>query len=393
MSLRELIAERIRERGPLSFARYMDLALYHSRLGYYTRTDRRSGRVGDFFTSVDLGPVFGELLAIQFVEMWRLLVHDDDGVGGPLDLVEAAAGNGRLSRDVLEAAAATAPELYPSLRLTLVERSPAARAAQRATLGRHADRLAASGTELPDAVRGVIFANELLDSLPVHALAMTDEGLREVYVDADGRRLVERLGPLTPEARAHVERENIRLESGWRVEVCPAARAWVADAAARLRQGFLVVIDYGHEARELYSATHAAGTLATYHGHQIQQRGEGAAGTPPWLAEPGAFDITAHVDLTAVRRAAERAGLQPLAVLDQTYFLLGLGAVERLLADSGEDRREAEPGDGLDALKRRLALKTLLVPGGLGSTHKVLIFGKGVGTPELRGCSFRVRAT
>ena len=391
MWLREMIAERIRERGPLSFARYMDLALYHPRLGYYASADRRSGRAGDFFTSVDLGPLFGELLATQFVEMWRLLAHDGDG--GPLDLVEAAAGNGRLSRDLLETAAISAPDIYPSLRLSLVERSPAARAAQRATLGPHADRLVSSGTELPDPVRGVIFANELLDALPVHALAMTDEGLREVYVDADGNRLVERLGPLTREARTHMARESIRLESGWRVEVCPAALAWVTDAAARLRQGFLVLIDYGHEARELYSATHAAGTLATYRGHQIQQGGDSAAGTPPWLAEPGAFDITAHVDLTAVRRAAERAGMQTLAVLDQTYFLLGLGAVERLQAEAREGGRDVEPGDRLESLKRRLALKTLLVPGGLGSTHKVLIFGKGVGIPELRGCSFRGRAT
>ena len=393
MSLREVIAERIRECGPLSFARYMDLALYHSNLGYYARSDRRSGRAGDFFTSVDLGSLFGELLAIQFVEMWRLLAHEDDGNGGPLDLVEAAAGNGGLSRDVLEATASSAPELYPSLRLTLVEWSQAARAAQKATLGRHVSCLATSGTELPDLVRGIIFANELLDALPVHALTMTAEGLREVYIDADGNRLVERLGPLTPEALVHVERENIRLESGWRVEVCPAAIAWITDAAKKLRQGFLVVVDYGHEACELYSATHATGTLATYHKHKMQQGNEGAAGTPPYLIEPGTSDITAHVDLTAVRRAAEHAGLQTLAVLDQTYFLLGLGSIERLLADSEEDRLETEPGDGLDTLKRRLALKTLLMPGGLGSTHKVLIFGKNVGTPKLRGSSFQVRVT
>ena len=191
----------------------------------------------------------------------------------------------------------------------------------------------------------------------------------------------------------HVERENIRLESGWRVEVCPAAIAWITDAAKKLRQGFLVVVDYGHEACELYSATHATGTLATYHKHKMQQGNEGAAGTPPYLIEPGTSDITAHVDLTAVRRAAEHAGLQTLAVLDQTYFLLGLGSIERLLADSEEDRLETEPGDGLDTLKRRLALKTLLMPGGLGSTHKVLIFGKNVGTPKLRGSSFQVRVT
>ena len=111
-------------------------------------------------------------------------------------------------------------------------------------------------------------------------------------------------------------------------------------------------------------------------------RNEPAGGTPPWLAEPGERDITAHVDLTAVRRTAEREGLGTLGVLDQTCFLLGLGALDRVAAD-----------DGVAGLRRRLALKSLLVPGGLGSTHKVLVFGKGVGAPRLAGCVQAGRAT
>ena len=151
-------------------------------------------------------------------------------------------------------------------------------------------------------------------------------------------------------------------------------------AARSLTRGFLLLIDYGHEAEELYSATHAAGTLTTYRRHRV--RNEAAGGTPPWLAEPGERDITAHVDLTAVRRTAEGEGLGTLGVLDQTYFLLGLGALDRVAADRG-----------LAGLRRRLALKSLLMPGGLGSTHKVLIFGKGVGRPRLSGCAHAARVT
>ena len=384
MPLRDVIASRIRAAGPLPFAEYMDLALYHPELGYYARAGRRSGRAGDFFTSVDAGPLFGELLAEQFAEMARLAAPEGTAPAA-CDLVEAGAGSGRLARSVLDHAAAAHPAFYRELRLTLVERSPAARAAQQAALGPHAGRLAQSGAELPAGVRGIIFANELLDALPVHAVVMTAAGLREVYVDSRNGRLAETAGPVSPAVEAHVERFGIRLEAGWRTEVSPAAVAWVAAAARCLERGFLLLIDYGHEARELYSPTHAQGTLACYRRHRVEAAGDGR-GAAPWLEEPGARDITAHVDLSAVRTAAEEAGLETLGTLDQTYFLLGLAGPD-VAVDAAPD------GGGIDPLRRRLALKTLLAPGGLGSTHKVLIFGKDVGRPGLRGLSFSRRMT
>ena len=383
MALRDVIAERIRTAGPLPFAAFMDLALNHPELGYYARAGRRSGRAGDFFTSVDTGPLFGELLGVQLAEMWRLT-----SAGGPLepfDLVEAGAGNGRLARSVLDYLATADPACYQALRLTLVERSPAARAAQPAVLDGHADRLAASGAELPEQFRGILIANELLDALPVHSIVMTGAGLREVYVALRAGRFVETTAPATAAVREHVDRFDIRLEPGWRGEVSPAAVDWVRAVGQRLQRGFLLLIDYGHEARELYSPTHAHGTLACYRRHQVATADGRAAA--PWLEDPGGCDITAHVDLTAVRAAAEEAGLQPLGALDQTYFLLGLAQSAGVMDDAA-----AATGE-LDALRRRLALKTLLAPGGLGSTHKVLIFGKDVGAPPLRGFSFRQRMT
>ena len=384
MTLREVIRQRIRTRGPLPFAAYAELALYHPDLGYYTRADRRSGRTGDFFTSVDLGPLFGALLASQLAEMWRLL--RSPAGGARFDLVEAAAGNGRLARDVLDAAAAEHPAFYDAIDLHLVERSRAARDAQADTLGPHAGKVASSGPDVPTAIHGAIFANELLDAFAPHVLEMTADGLREVYVDVDQAtgNFVERLGPLSdPRVQAHVDERGIALRSGWRAEVVPAAAAWVRRAVASLARGFLLVIDYGHEASELYSATHASGTLTTYRRQRIVDAADGPV--PPWLVAPGECDITAHVDLTLVRDAAESAGASTLGMLDQTYFLLGLGAVERSSHESG--------GSGITALRQRLALKSLLVPGGLGSTHKVLLFGKNVGTPALAGCSYRIRST
>lgn len=369
--LLDLLVDTIKRDGPITFERFMDVALYHPDHGYYTRSARRTGRLGDFLTSVDVGPVFGELLARQFAEMQAIIARE------PFDLVEAAASNGQLSRDVLDALAVDSPAVYASTRAHLVEASAAARQAHRTVLGRHASKLAMSAATLPNRVHGVIFANELLDALPCHAVVMRAD-LREVVVDAEGDTLVEREGPLsTPAIAEHLSRLGVALKPGWRGEVNLRAVAWVRDAARRLARGFLILIDYGHRAPELYSASHRAGTRASHDRHVA----EDARGTAAWLRAPGEVDITAHVDLTSIERAAAEEGLTTIAMMDQTYFLLGLG-LDRVLQDTGAA-----------GLKRRLALKTLMLPGGLGSTLKVMIFGRGVGTPPLLGCSYGTRLT
>ena len=166
------------------------------------------------------------------------------------------------------------------------------------------------------------------------------------------------------------------LEPGWRVEINLRAADWIRDAARRLRRGFIILIDYGHDARELYSATHSTGTLTTFVRHRSGGP-EASPDTPPWLQQPGDQDLTAHVDFTSIRAAAEDEGMTTIGFLDQTYFLLGL--------------LEGLPNP--ESALRNPQLKTLMLPGGIGSTHKVLILGKGVGTPPLRGLSFRVRVT
>jgi SAM-dependent MidA family methyltransferase len=385
------IADLIRERGPLTVAAFMDLALYDSEFGYYARAAQRSGRAGDFFTSVDVGPLFGELLEIQLAEMFHILNSKSPIPNCTFDLVEAGAGNGRLSTDILRAARDRDTAFYDAVRLHLVEASPEARAAQATTLGAMHDRLVSSTDTLPASFEGVLLANELLDALPVHQVVMRASGLREVYVESAmvpdpvpgtgpgteraGLRLVE--GPLsTPALSDYLERLGVTLEPGWRVEINLRAVEWIRDAARRLRRGFIILIDYGHDARELYSPTHAAGTLTTFARHQSSGP-ETALSTPAWLRNPGGQDLTAHVDFTSVAAAAEAEGLTALSFLDQTYFLLGLLP----------EIRHPE-----SAIRNRQC-KTLLMPGGLGSTHKVMILGKGVGAPALQGCSFKVRVT
>src|SRR5437867_3457058 len=151
----------------MTVAAFMETALYHPEYGYYARAAQRSGRAGDFFTSVDVGPLFGELLEVQVAEMAFALSALSASPPAPpppppLDLVEAGAGNGRLSADILRAARERRPAFYDSVRLHLVEASAAARAAQIETLGDVGERLASSSAGLPASFEGVLIANELL---------------------------------------------------------------------------------------------------------------------------------------------------------------------------------------------------------------------------------------
>jgi SAM-dependent MidA family methyltransferase len=379
-------------------AAFMELALYHPEFGYYARAAQRSGRAGDFFTSVDAGPLFGELVETELAEMFTLLTkHSETATlaektnGAPssarhvFDLVEAGAGNGRLAADILRAARARDPGFYAAIRLRLVEASAAARRAQPDVLGDVGERLVSSSDVLPDSFEGVLLANELIDAMPVHQVIMRPEGLREVFVDAgpSGVLTLVEGAPSTPEIAAYLEQAGVELQPGWRVEINLQARTWLRDAARRLVRGFIVLIDYGHPAGELYSAAHSGGTLTTFSGH-VARGAETTEMTPPWLVRPGEQDITAHVDFTSLKSVAEAEGLETLAFLDQTYFLLGLfpSLSESLNQESTSARQSAISN-----------LKMLILPGGLGSTHKVLIFGKGVGRPKLACTSFGERVT
>jgi SAM-dependent MidA family methyltransferase len=383
-SLLALIREQIRASGPLTAAAFIDLALYHPEFGYYCRAGRRSGRGGDFFTSVDVGPLFGELFAVQIAECFDYLSRDSQA---PLDLVEAGAGDGRLARDILDALERERPDLYARIQLQLVERSPEAARAQVETLGVHAQRLRhedGSGTSnharLPDGVVGIVYGNELMDAFPVHIVVMRDGGLREIFVGEKDGALVEiEEAPSTPALQAYLDRAGITLERGGRAEINLAADDWIDAAARKIARGFLLLIDYGHEAAELYSGSHATGTLMSFSSHRASSR------AVDWMHDPGERDITSHVDLTMVRRSAERAGLTTLGITDQTYFLLGLGLLERV----GSSLSQTPQG----AWSRTNQAKTLMLPGGLGSTHKVMIFGRAVGRPSLKGLSYRVRVT
>jgi SAM-dependent MidA family methyltransferase len=363
--LEALLHERIARHGPLPFGAFMQLALYHPRLGYYAGGRERSGWRGDFLTSPELDPAYGRLWAAGFERVWR-------ACGSPPEftVVEVGPGEGGFAHAVLSAAAR---EFAGALRYRLVERVPALAERQRARLEGFAVTWDASVAEVPQAGHGVVFANEVLDNLPVHLVERRDGELLEVCVDVRGGRLVESLRPPAGgELAAWLGRAGAEVPDGGRFEVAMAAESFVRRCAATFDSGVLALVDYGAESRDL--AGRERGTLVAY---------SSAGPTEDVLARPGEQDVTAHANWTIVRRTCEELGLATRGPLAQRDVLISLGAhsVEAELRDDYDRAsNEGRGADAVRALSRRGALGALLDPAGLGGLG-VFLGARGV-APE-----------
>ncbi len=364
--LGKLLAARIHEHGPITFADYMAACLYHPEHGYYSRVE--SHRFADYFTSVDVHPIFGRLLARQLAEMWDRCERPAEFV-----VVEAGAGVGRLAVHILDFAARALPEFYTALRYVAVEQSGARRAAHDSVLAAHIFAgHSASAAALPQEVpRGCIFSNELLDALPVHRVQCEHGELREIYVGLSGDALCDQVGPLSsPELGTYLSGHGIKLLEGQQSEVGLSACIWIHEAGMCLRKGFVVTIDYGREARELYDERHLRGTLLAYTRNRAAE---------DFYAAPGEQDLTAHVNFSALDLAGGASGLARLGLVSQSQFLLALGRANEFADLYDDGQTEAE------RVRARLLLKTLIFPEGMGETFSVLIHSKGVADPTLTG--------
>lgn len=364
--LEELLAERIRRFGPITFAEYMRECLYHPVLGYYSQPETR--KFADYYTSVDVHPIFGRLLARQFAEMWESLNRP-----GEFLLVEAAAATGRLAREILDFSASALPEFYGALRYVAVERSPARCDQMASRLAPHMDGgKCQAGIGIPRHVPvGCIFSNELLDALPVHRVIPRNDSLLEIFVTHDGKNFGESAMPLSTCAiREYFDAQGVALLEGQQAEAGLEACDWIGEIGRRLGRGYVLTIDYGHEARDLFDAHHMAGTVLAYGQHRASEE---------FYRAPGQQDLTAHVNFTALRMWGERSGLQSVGLVSQTAFLMALGQRNEFADLYGEGATEA------DRVKARLQLKTLIFPEGMGERFQVLMQSKGVEGGELSG--------
>ena len=365
MSAESEIKRRIAQRGPITFAEFMDVALYWPDGGYYSRGGP-IGAEGDFFTSPLAHPAFGALLAVQLFQMWEIM-----GRPSPFTVIEPGAGNGLLCRDVLAFADGFPQNFAHSLRYVCVDRRgrpgeegghpPRAPLAHRIT----ADHLPFRRIE------GCVLSNEFLDALPVHQVVVEERQLREVFVALDDGGLVAVTGnPSTPALAERLDAVGVTLAEGQTAELNVDLNAWADDAAGCLSQGFVLTVDYGRPAAKLYSfEARPRGTLTTFYRH-LQ--------TDSPLDRVGQQDITAQVDFTSVVRSGKRAGLDFIGAAPQGLFLQRLGLPSML-----EGLREATASQTEYAANRHGMLE-LVKPGGLGD-FQVLLQGKNVGYPDLWG--------
>jgi len=336
--LLELIRQRIRAQGPQSFAWFVKQALYHREHGYYSSGRCIIGRKGDYFTSVSVGPLFGQLLGAQFGEIWDSLGKIDR-----FTIVEQGAHDGQLARDILDSVQKDAPDFFAALRYQIVEPFAVLQERQARTL--EAFQIKVEWHDALQPFTGVHFSNELLDAMPVRLI---NNG-REKFVDLDGDKFV-----------------FIERQVGHQEEFNDAALNWIDEVAAKLRRGYILIIDYGHWEQEFHANVH----VRMKHRHLDSP-----------FEQIGHADITMPVDWRSIAERARQNGLRIAGFTDQNHFLVGIisqfasGLDKSSLAGSPKAKRE---------------LQTLLHPEMLGRAFQVLALEKGIDlrAPQLAGFKF-----
>jgi SAM-dependent MidA family methyltransferase len=360
------IRDEIRRDGPIPFARFMERALYEPGHGYYRRVVAGPGKAGaDFLTAPEAHPIFGAAVGRLLEQAWEAV-----GQPVPFTVTEPGAGSGALAVGMLGGLRDLASPLFGAIHYRPVEVEPARLEVLRARLA--ADGLDGGLVDMRpgEGETGAVVANEVLDALPVHRVVGRPGGIREllVTVGEDGAFGWLEAEPTTADLAARLAAEGVELGDGQVTEVCLALDGWLAAATAHLDRGIVVLVDYALEPEDLHGPSRPDGTLRAFARHAV-------GGDP--FRNVGHQDLTATVDLAAVRRAALAAGLEPVGETTQAELLARAGSADLV------DAYLRRPGASLqDALDLRSALARLLDPRGMGG-FRVLAFGRGL-PPDTR---------
>ena len=373
----------------------MEMALYCQELGYYMKGSPPIGRRGDYYTGPHLHKIFGFMLGKQVREVWHVM-----GKPKNFQVVEIGAGMGYLAKDILEYLRKEgekdreAGTLFKKLQYTIVELNPSVRLQQQQMCSEFGERV----LWLPDMegiapITGCVLSNELLDAFPVRLVEMGDE-LMEVYVSvkdtqtlnrggeknvveecggedfSDENNLIEVKMPCSKEVRDYFEEFGVTLPRGYRTEVNLKIRNWIKDVSSKLSTGFILTIDYGYPASEYYGEERNTGTLLCYHQHQTSEN--------PYH-HIGEQDITAHVNFSSLKRWGDAFGLKTVGYCSQGTYLVSLG-IDGVI---NEVYRDYPDPFGI------AQVKGLVLPQGMGESHKVLMQYKGKGEPKLDGFALR----
>ena len=363
----DILRAEIEEAGRITFARFMELAVSHPDYGYYASDELRTGFTGDFLTAPETDPIFGQTLARQIIECWQHL-------GRPADFTvrEDGAGRGMLAAHILSEIHHREPDLFSSMRYELSDLNSRRVDDALAFLNGHGFGGQARRVS-SEPITGVLLANELLDAFPVHRLIQQEGDLREIYATFRDGWFADDIGPLSNPGLADLL-SGAALTEGQRAEVSPDAVEWSRTLGRQIARGYAILIDYGYPAGELYSSQRFEGTLKGYSRHNVTD--------DPYL-RVGNQDLTAHVNFTAISRAAQEGGMTELGLTTQAYFLAGLSIEQVLLEMQSEV-------DAQSYITARHAVMHLIDPRGLGR-FRVLLLGKSVqAQPPLSGLSFEL---
>ena len=297
-ALASILSETIRDSGSMPFSQFMETALYHPQYGYYSSPRQKTGKQGDFITSVSVGPCFGSLLGHRLLRFWL-----DTGKPASFGIIEPGAHDGTLAHDILDEVMRVSPEFYEAIHYYLVERSAglSTKQAERLTPahpGKFTRHGALEDISIP---AGALVSNELIDAFPVEIVRFSGNVWRQLYVALDSSgEFVFKTGQFSsPDTRLFCEGLGSDFPEGYTTEFNTGMEHFARKAAGSIQSGLLITIDYGHLREDYYHPDRLTGTLQTYRNHRKSD-------TP--LASPGECDITAHVDFSRLQDCAEVAG-------------------------------------------------------------------------------------
>jgi SAM-dependent MidA family methyltransferase len=356
--MKEIIKEfiAVSPKKMITYADYMQLALYHPEEGYYIKERQKIGKKGDFYTSSNVSDVFGKLIGKWYAKKWRDL-------GLPPSVCEIGAGNGRFARAFIEGWREMNAE---TLTYYIVEKSRYHRSLQNAELTGLEDVMIVHGDTYAETEmhKGMIFSNELFDAFPVHVVEKIEGIVHEVFIASENDQLKEIKVPVSDERIIKfLNDQQFELAEGQRIEIPLAMEPFINSIAKKLDKGLMVTVDYGYTKDEWMHPSRRQGSLRGYYNHQMHH---------DILEHPGEMDLTSHVHFDALKDIGESYGLEFLQKMRQDEFLIAAGILEEL-------GQHQDPNPFSEASKRNRAIRSLILPGGISQSFDVVIQGKGLG--------------
>ncbi len=345
--IREILIREIKEKGPISFSSFMDLSLYHPQGGYYMQAKVRQGKAGDYFTAPTVSHLFGKVLS-----KWILKVSEE--IGGNFSLLELGSGEGHLGKDLLSALRERDSLLFEKVEYLSMEKSPHSIKRQKELLKEFEGKVKWPSWEAIKEIRGIVIGNEFFDAFPVERVKVENGKLWEVRIDFFDGEFRQILFPASEAVKEYFDYYVGEMPpEGTFAEAHILGLQFFEDLLKRLKEGFVLLIDYGYTTKELLLGLFPQGTLRAYKNHKVFKE---------FLDDPGNSDLTSSLNFSAFIKKAEERGVKVLRFCELDKFLIECGILEEL--------------EGEDKLKERLQAKILLLPQMMGKVFKVLILKK-----------------